>query len=84
MKNVKLYEEFIEEGIGDAVKNVAKNVGKKIASSIAKKTGLDKLKSLAKKTSNYDKRYWSRLVRQIENPNEFVDSYIDWPSPLDR
>ena len=39
---------------------------------------------LAKKTSNYDKRYWSRLVRQIENPNEFVDSYIDWPSPLDR
>jgi hypothetical protein len=39
---------------------------------------------LAKKTSNYDKRYWSRLVRQIENPNEFVDSYIDWPSPLDK
>jgi hypothetical protein len=30
---------------------------------------------LAKKTSNYDKRYWSRLVRKIENPNEFVDSY---------
>jgi len=56
MKNVKLYEEFIEEGIGDAVKNVAKNVGKKIASSIAKKTGLDKLKSLAKKTSNLAKR----------------------------
>lgn len=56
MKNVKLYEEFIEEGIGDAVKNVAKNVGKKIANSIAKKTGLDKLKSLAKKTSNLAKR----------------------------
>ncbi len=50
MKNVKLYEEFVNEGIGDTVKNVAKNVGKKIASSVAKKVGLDKLQSLVKKT----------------------------------
>lgn len=30
---------------------------------------------LAKKTSIYDKMYWDRLIRKIENPNEYVDSY---------
>lgn len=43
MKNVKLYEEFIEEGIGDTIKN-------------AIRAGADKLKSLAKKTTNLTKR----------------------------
>ena len=52
MKNVKLYEEFIEEGIGDTIKAV----GKKIVKHVAKKVGLDKLQTLSKKTKALTKK----------------------------